>query len=90
MTFALQLREEHGKTSVRVAGECRLAKSIENSVYLSIIIYKHTRIHKYIRIHKHIAVYTYIHDLFQSDCLMKVEVTKTVLIYLIGKKLDSC
>jgi len=39
--FALQLRKKHGKTSVRIAGECQLAKSIQNRAYLSI------RIHKY-------------------------------------------
>jgi len=27
LAFALQLRKKHGKTSVRVAGECQLAKS---------------------------------------------------------------
>ena len=26
LAFALQLREKHGKTSVRVAGECQLAR----------------------------------------------------------------
>ena len=30
LAFALQLRKKHGKTSVRVAGECQLAKSIQN------------------------------------------------------------
>ena len=30
LAFALQLRKKHGKTSVRVAGECQLAKNIQN------------------------------------------------------------
>jgi len=30
LPFALQLRKKHGKPSVRVAGECQLAKSIQN------------------------------------------------------------
>jgi hypothetical protein len=38
LAFALQLRKKHGKTSVRVAGECQLAKSIQNRAYLSIRI----------------------------------------------------
>jgi hypothetical protein len=41
MAFDLQLRKKHGKTSVTVAGECQLAKSIQNRAYLSIRIYKH-------------------------------------------------
>jgi hypothetical protein len=28
LAFALQLRKKHGKTSVRVAGKCQLAKNI--------------------------------------------------------------
>jgi hypothetical protein len=32
LAFALQLRKKHGKTSVRVAGECQLAKSIQYSL----------------------------------------------------------
>ena len=36
LAFALQLRKKHGKTSVRVAGECQLANSIQNRAYLSI------------------------------------------------------
>jgi hypothetical protein len=43
LTFALQLRRRHGKTSVRVAGDGSLAKSIQNRAYVSI------RIHKLIR-----------------------------------------
>jgi len=38
---ALQMRKKHGKTSVRVAGECQLAKNIQNRAYLSIKIHKH-------------------------------------------------
>ena len=56
MAFALQLRKKHGKTSVRVAGECQLAKSIQNRAYLSIRIHEHNNknnIHITIRIHKH-------------------------------------
>ena len=30
LAFALQLRKKHGKPSVRVAGECQLAKSIQS------------------------------------------------------------
>jgi hypothetical protein len=41
LAFALQPRKKHGKTSVRVAGECQLAKSIQNGVYMSIRIHKH-------------------------------------------------
>jgi hypothetical protein len=36
MAFALQLRKKHGKTSVRVARECQLAKNIQNRAYMSI------------------------------------------------------
>jgi hypothetical protein len=32
LAFALQLRKKHGKTSVRVAGECQLAKNIQYSL----------------------------------------------------------
>jgi len=41
LAFTLQLREKHGKTSVKVAGECKLAKNINNRAYISI------RVHKY-------------------------------------------
>ena len=41
LAFALQLRKKHRKTSVRVGGECQLAKSIQNRAYLSIRICKH-------------------------------------------------
>jgi hypothetical protein len=41
LSFALQLRKKHGKSSVRVAGECQLAKSIQKRAYLLIRIYKH-------------------------------------------------
>jgi len=40
MAFALQLRKKHKKTSVRVAGECQLAKSIQTRAYVSIRIHK--------------------------------------------------
>ena len=40
LAFALQLGKKHRKTSVRVAGECQLAKSIQNRAYLSIRIHK--------------------------------------------------
>jgi hypothetical protein len=30
LAFALQLRKKHGKTSVRVAGECQLVKNVQN------------------------------------------------------------
>jgi hypothetical protein len=43
LAFALQLRKKHGKTSVRVAGECQLAKNIQNRVYMSIRIHKHNK-----------------------------------------------
>jgi hypothetical protein len=36
LAFALQLRKKHGKTSVRVAGECQLTKNIQNRAYISI------------------------------------------------------
>jgi len=38
LAFALKLRKKYGKTSVRVAGECQLAKNIHNGAYLSIRI----------------------------------------------------
>jgi hypothetical protein len=34
LAFTLQLRKKHGKTSVRVAGECQLAKGIKKSLRL--------------------------------------------------------
>jgi len=40
LEFALQLGKKHGKPSVRVAGECQLAKSIQIRAYLSIRIHK--------------------------------------------------
>jgi hypothetical protein len=43
LAFALQLREKHGKASVRVAGECQLAKSIQNRAYSSIRIQRRRR-----------------------------------------------
>jgi hypothetical protein len=41
LAFALQLRKKHGKTPVRVAGECQLAKNVQKRAYLRI------RKHKY-------------------------------------------
>jgi hypothetical protein len=41
LAFALQVRKKHRETSVRVGGECQLAKSIQNRAYLSIRIRKH-------------------------------------------------
>ena len=41
LAFALQLSKKRGKTSVRVAGECQLAKNIQNRADLSIRIHKH-------------------------------------------------
>ena len=44
LVFALQLRGKHGKTSVKVVGECQLARwkqNIQNSAYLTIRIHKH-------------------------------------------------
>ena len=44
LAFALQLREKHGKPSVRVAEECQLARrkqNIQNRTYITIRIYKH-------------------------------------------------
>jgi len=44
LAFALQLRKKHGKTSVRVAEECQLARwtqNIQNRAYITV------RIHKY-------------------------------------------
>jgi hypothetical protein len=32
--------KKHGKTSVRVVGECQLAKNIQNRTYMSIRIHK--------------------------------------------------
>ena len=42
--FVLKLRKKHGKTSVRVDGECQLAQwkqNIQNRAYIIIIIHKH-------------------------------------------------
>jgi hypothetical protein len=42
--FALKLRKRHGKTSVRVAEECQLARrkqNIQNRTYITIRIHKH-------------------------------------------------
>ena len=44
LTFALQLRKKHGKTSVRVAEECQVARwkeNIQNRTYITIKIHKH-------------------------------------------------
>jgi len=41
LAFALQLRKKHGKTSVRVAEECQLARwkqNIQNRAYITIRI----------------------------------------------------
>jgi len=45
LAFALQLRKKHGKTSVRVAAKCQLARSkqnIQNKEYITIRIRKNT------------------------------------------------
>jgi len=42
LTFDLQLRRKHGKTSVRVAGECQLAKKYTEQ---RILVNKTIRIH---------------------------------------------
>jgi hypothetical protein len=36
------MRKKHGKSSVRVAGDCQLAKKIQNRANMSIRIYKHS------------------------------------------------
>jgi hypothetical protein len=41
LAFALKLRKKKGKTSVRVAGECQVAKNMQNRAYMSIRTYKH-------------------------------------------------
>jgi hypothetical protein len=44
LAFALQLREKHEKTSVRVAEVCQLARckqNIQNRAYITIRIHKH-------------------------------------------------
>jgi len=44
LTFALQVRKKHERTSVRVAEECQLARwkqNIQNRTYITIRIYKH-------------------------------------------------
>jgi hypothetical protein len=40
LAFALQLKKKHGKTSVRVAGECLLAKSKQSEYHHKIISQK--------------------------------------------------
>jgi hypothetical protein len=45
LVFALQLRKKHGKTSVRIAEECQLARgkqNIQNRTYITIRIQKHS------------------------------------------------
>ena len=49
VAFALQLRKKHGKTSVRVAEECQLARwkqNIQNRTYITIKIHKFTKLNK--------------------------------------------
>ena len=44
LAFALQLRKKYGKTSVRVVGECQLARwkqNIQNRAHITIRIHKH-------------------------------------------------
>jgi hypothetical protein len=44
LAFALQLRKKHGKTSVRVAADCQLARwkqNIQNRTHITIRIHKH-------------------------------------------------
>ena len=44
LAFALQLRKKHGKTLVRVVGECQLARwkqNVQNRAYITIRIHKH-------------------------------------------------
>ena len=45
LAFTLQLRKKHGKTSVRIAEKCQLARwkqNIQNRECITIRIYKHT------------------------------------------------
>jgi hypothetical protein len=39
LAFALHLGEKHGKTSVRVAGECQLAKKVLNGYYVHSVVF---------------------------------------------------
>ena len=44
LAFALQLRKKHGNTSIRVGGQCQLARwkqNIQNRAYITIGIYTH-------------------------------------------------
>jgi hypothetical protein len=46
LAFALQLRKKHGKTSVRIAEECQLARwkqNVQNRTYITIRIHKHNK-----------------------------------------------
>ena len=63
LAFASQLRKKHGKTSVRVAEECQLARQkqdMQNRTYIIIMIHKHT--HK-TKAHKTYAIFTMIKKL---------------------------
>jgi hypothetical protein len=40
VAFALKKKKKHGKTSVRIAGECQLAKNVQNIAYVSVRIYR--------------------------------------------------
>jgi len=41
LAFALKLRKKQRKTSVRVVGECQLAKNVQERAYMSIRIHEH-------------------------------------------------
>jgi hypothetical protein len=49
LAFSFQLRKKHGKTSVRVAEECQLARlkqNIQNRTYITIRIHNLTKLNK--------------------------------------------
>ena len=61
LAFALQMRKKHGKTSVRVAEECQLARwkqNIQDGSYITI------RIHNLQNSTKVYKIYNYMHNSF--------------------------
>jgi hypothetical protein len=58
LAFALQLRKRHGKPSVRVAGECQLAKNIQNRAYMSMKIHEFKNTNTYLETYRIKQKYT--------------------------------
>ena len=65
LALTLQLREKHGKTSVRVAEECQLARwkqNIQNIAYITIRIHEHNNKNKlyYVKIWRWFGRHRYV------------------------------